>query len=173
MQQLGERERITATVFRNSASGLVTQVSTPGVPETRFENGERIEAHGAEFEYERRWTGGAQLRTSYSFQPDQQRRRRRQPAQCAIPSGQAESDRTADRQRLARRARSAVCRQPQHRHRQRTGLLAGQHQSGQRACSAAARRRSGCTTCSGGATPIPAAPSMCRPPSPRTGAACA
>lgn len=67
VQQLGERERITATVFRNSASGLVTQVSTPGVPETRFENGERIEAHGAEFEYERRWTGGAQLRTSYSF----------------------------------------------------------------------------------------------------------
>lgn len=65
--QLGQRERITATVFRNVASNLITQLTYPGVDETRFENGARVGARGIEVEYERRWRRGAALRTSYSF----------------------------------------------------------------------------------------------------------
>jgi iron complex outermembrane receptor protein len=66
VQQLGERERLTATVFHNVVSGLITQTAVAGAPETRFENASPIRAYGAELEYERRWSGGAQLRASTS-----------------------------------------------------------------------------------------------------------
>lgn len=67
VHQLGQRERITATLFRTLASNLITQVTYPDVPEARFENGARVGARGIELEYERRWRRGAALRTSYSY----------------------------------------------------------------------------------------------------------
>jgi len=67
VQQLGERDRLTATVFHNVVSGLITQTDVASAPETRFENTGRIHAYGAELEYERRWRGGAALRASTSW----------------------------------------------------------------------------------------------------------
>lgn len=67
VHQLGERERLTVTVFRNMVTGLISQVGYEDIPETRFENGDRVRAVGVEMEYERRWRSGAALRTSYSF----------------------------------------------------------------------------------------------------------
>lgn len=67
VRQLGERERITATVFHNMVTGLVTLAGSPGMPETRFDNAERVRARGVELEYERRALSGTSLRTSYSF----------------------------------------------------------------------------------------------------------
>jgi iron complex outermembrane receptor protein len=66
VQQLGETRRVTATVFSNVVGKLITQTITPDVPETRFENGERLRARGIELEYEQRWQAGARLRASYS-----------------------------------------------------------------------------------------------------------
>ena len=66
VHQLGETRRVTATVFSNVVSKLITQTITPEVPETRFENGDRLHARGVELEYEQRWHAGARLRASYS-----------------------------------------------------------------------------------------------------------
>lgn len=66
VQELGARERLTATVFHNVVTSLITQSAVPGAPETRFENAGRIRAWGAELEYERRWGGGTELRASAS-----------------------------------------------------------------------------------------------------------
>ena len=66
VHQLGETRRITATVFSNVVGQLITQTITPNVPETRFENGDRLQARGVELEYEQRWHAGARLRASYS-----------------------------------------------------------------------------------------------------------
>lgn len=67
VRQLGEQSRFTATLFNNVVADLITQTETPGVPETRFENGTRVRARGVGIEYERRWRAGTALRTSYSF----------------------------------------------------------------------------------------------------------
>ena len=66
VQQLGEKSRFTATVFNNVVGGLITQSYPVGVAESRFENGTRVRARGAELEYEQRWRAAA-LRTSYSY----------------------------------------------------------------------------------------------------------
>ncbi|MES2018160.1 MAG: TonB-dependent receptor [Pseudomonadota bacterium] len=67
VRQLGERARFSASLFNNVVLGLVTQVQPPGVPESHFENGARIRAHGAELEYQQRWQSGATLRASVSL----------------------------------------------------------------------------------------------------------
>lgn len=67
VHQLGEGTRLSATLFTNRVGGLVTQTLYPDIPETRFENAERMRAHGAEIEVERHWRGGAALRASYSY----------------------------------------------------------------------------------------------------------
>ncbi len=67
VQQFDTRARLTATVFRNVVSSLITQGRPVGAVETRFDNAAQIGARGAELEYEQRWSGGAALRTSYSY----------------------------------------------------------------------------------------------------------
>ena len=67
VHQLGERSRLTGTLFTNRVAGLITQTVYDDIPETRFENAARLRAHGGELEYERRWDSGASLRASYSY----------------------------------------------------------------------------------------------------------
>ncbi len=67
VQRLDENARLTATAFRNTVDGLITQQVLPGIPETQFANAARIRARGLELEYERRWHAGAALRASYSY----------------------------------------------------------------------------------------------------------
>jgi outer membrane receptor protein involved in Fe transport len=66
VQQLGERRRLTATLFNNLVAGLISQTLAPGAAQTRFENGAPVRAQGLELEYEQRWRLGAALRASYS-----------------------------------------------------------------------------------------------------------
>ncbi len=67
MHQLQERSRLTATVFSNRVKRLITLQTLDGMPETRFDNGMRVHARGAELEYEQRTLSGASLRASYSY----------------------------------------------------------------------------------------------------------
>ena len=67
VRQLGERSRLTASLFNNVVDGLITQVQSAGVPESRFENSARTRARGLELDYEQRWQSGAALRASYSL----------------------------------------------------------------------------------------------------------
>lgn len=67
VRQLGQRARLSASLFNNVVHGLITQVQSPAIPETRFDNASRLRAHGVELEYEQRWQSGATLRTSYSL----------------------------------------------------------------------------------------------------------
>lgn len=67
VHQLDDRARLTATVFSNQVGQLITLGTPPGGPETRFDNGMRVRARGAELEYERRALSGAALRASYSY----------------------------------------------------------------------------------------------------------
>jgi len=60
--------RLTASVFRNTVSNLITQTTDPADGLLVFRNLNRARAYGIELEWERAWTGGARLRTSYSWQ---------------------------------------------------------------------------------------------------------
>lgn len=60
--------RFTASVFRNTVSDLITQTMDPADGLLVFRNLNRARARGVELELERAWTGGARLRTSYSWQ---------------------------------------------------------------------------------------------------------
>lgn len=61
----GEHTRLTATLFRNAARGLIT-LTEGGNGVTRFDNGRRFQSRGIEAEIERRWRSGALLRASVS-----------------------------------------------------------------------------------------------------------
>ena len=60
--------RLTASVFRNTVSDLITQTMDPADGLLVFRNLDRARARGMELELERAWAGGARLRTSYSWQ---------------------------------------------------------------------------------------------------------
>lgn len=60
--------RISASVFQNSVSDLITQVTNPADGLLMFQNLNQVIARGVELEFERMWAGGAQVRTSYSWQ---------------------------------------------------------------------------------------------------------
>ncbi|WP_373887968.1 TonB-dependent receptor plug domain-containing protein [Massilia sp. CF038] len=67
VQQLDTSARLTATAFRNIVSRLITQEQFDADGTTRFENQAKIQARGAELEFEQRWENGAALRASYSY----------------------------------------------------------------------------------------------------------
>jgi outer membrane receptor protein involved in Fe transport len=67
VRQLGERARLSLTVFHNVVGSLITLGTVAGAPEARFENADTARARGAELEYEQRWLTGAALRSSYSL----------------------------------------------------------------------------------------------------------
>lgn len=60
--------RITASVFRNTVLDLITQTLDPSDGLLVFQNLDRARARGIELELEKAWTGGARLRSSYSWQ---------------------------------------------------------------------------------------------------------
>lgn len=66
-QVIGENARLSASLFRNALSRLVTLAEDPVDGVTHFENAGQARAQGVELDYERRWNGGAMLRTSYSL----------------------------------------------------------------------------------------------------------
>ena len=60
--------RLTASVFRNTVSDLITQTMDPADGLLVFQNLQRARARGVELELEKAWAGGGRLRTSYSWQ---------------------------------------------------------------------------------------------------------
>ncbi|WP_206047084.1 TonB-dependent receptor plug domain-containing protein, partial [Noviherbaspirillum denitrificans] len=60
--------RLTASLFRNTVSDLITQTVDPADGLLVFRNLDRVKAHGAELELERAWSSGARLRSSVSWQ---------------------------------------------------------------------------------------------------------
>lgn len=60
--------RITASVFHNTVSDLITQTMDPSDGLLVFRNLNRATARGVELEFEKAWSGSAKLRTSYSWQ---------------------------------------------------------------------------------------------------------
>jgi iron complex outermembrane receptor protein len=66
-QYLGERDRLSVSVYRYAVSDLISQVSD-SAGELFFENVARVSAHGAELELERKYDNGALIRGSYAWQ---------------------------------------------------------------------------------------------------------
>jgi iron complex outermembrane receptor protein len=60
--------RITASLFRNDVSGLISQTTDPADGLLVFRNINQATATGVEVELEKTWSGGARLRTSVSVQ---------------------------------------------------------------------------------------------------------
>ncbi|HEY5800577.1 MAG TPA: TonB-dependent receptor, partial [Burkholderiaceae bacterium] len=67
-RSFGQHSRASAAIFRNSVKNVVALVSAPGYVANGYYNVDGAIARGAEFEYERALAGGAQLRTSYTWQ---------------------------------------------------------------------------------------------------------
>ncbi|HEY0843919.1 MAG TPA: TonB-dependent receptor [Noviherbaspirillum sp.] len=65
---LSPEARITASIFQNTVSDLISQTMDPSDGLMVFQNLDRARARGAEVEYEQVWSGGSRLRTSYSWQ---------------------------------------------------------------------------------------------------------
>jgi outer membrane receptor protein involved in Fe transport len=66
-QYLGDRDRLSVSVYRYAVDDLITQlVDAQG--ELYFDNVSRVSAHGAEVELERKYDNGTLLRASYAFQ---------------------------------------------------------------------------------------------------------
>ncbi len=63
--------RITASAFHNSVSDLISQTIDPADNLAVFRNVDQATARGLELELEKAWSGGAKLRTSYSWQQAQ------------------------------------------------------------------------------------------------------
>jgi outer membrane receptor protein involved in Fe transport len=66
--QFAPNNRMTASLFDNVVSDLITQTLDPEDGLLQFRNMDRATARGVELEFERAWNGGARLRTSYSWQ---------------------------------------------------------------------------------------------------------
>jgi outer membrane receptor protein involved in Fe transport len=67
-QGLPGESRITASLFHNIVSDLITQTIDPADNLLIYRNMSRAVTHGVEIEYERLWQSGARLRTSYTLQ---------------------------------------------------------------------------------------------------------
>lgn len=65
--------RITASVFQNTVSDLITQTQDASDGLMVFRNLDRASARGMELEFERVWSGGSRLRTGYSWQQTRDR----------------------------------------------------------------------------------------------------
>lgn len=65
---LGADARATVSIFRNIVSDLITQTMDPADGLLVYRNLSRATARGMELELEKAWSGGARLRTSYSWQ---------------------------------------------------------------------------------------------------------
>ena len=65
---LSPDSRITASLFRNTVSDLITQALDPSDGLLIFRNLSRARARGVELEYEQAGRAGTRLRTSYSWQ---------------------------------------------------------------------------------------------------------
>lgn len=72
-QRLSADARITASVFQNTVSNLITQTMDPADGLLVFSNLDQASARGVELEYELVRSGGARLRTSYSWQQTRNR----------------------------------------------------------------------------------------------------
>jgi outer membrane receptor for ferrienterochelin and colicins len=66
-QYLGERDRLSVSVYRYAVSDLISEVAD-SQGELFFENVARVSAHGAEIELERKYDNGALIRGSYAWQ---------------------------------------------------------------------------------------------------------
>jgi iron complex outermembrane receptor protein len=66
-QYLGERDRLSVSVYRYAVSDLISEVAD-SEGELFFENVARVSAHGAEIELERKYDNGALIRGSYAWQ---------------------------------------------------------------------------------------------------------
>lgn len=60
--------RVTASIFRNTVSDLITQTTDPADELLVYRNLDRARAYGVEIELEKAWSHGVHLRTSYSQQ---------------------------------------------------------------------------------------------------------
>lgn len=60
--------RLTAAVYQNEISNLISQVTDPADSLDVFKNIGQVKAKGVEFEAERAWTDEARLRASYAWQ---------------------------------------------------------------------------------------------------------
>ncbi len=68
-QYLGDHFRATVTGFYYKISNLIDQTETfPGSGVTFFENLEKVESRGGEFELENKWNNGVEGRISYTLQ---------------------------------------------------------------------------------------------------------
>ena len=66
-QYLGERDRLSVSVYRYAVDGLITQrIDAQG--DLYFDNVSRVAAHGAEVELERKYETGVLIRASYALQ---------------------------------------------------------------------------------------------------------
>lgn len=65
---LAADSRITALVFHNSVSNLITQTTDPNDGLLIFRNLNRAVTSGVGFEFERLWAGGMKIRGSYNWQ---------------------------------------------------------------------------------------------------------
>jgi len=70
VRQLANDRRLTASVFRNEVSALISQVDRGELP--MFINANHAVARGVELEYEQNWDSAARLRASYSWQRTRQ-----------------------------------------------------------------------------------------------------
>ncbi|HJW56316.1 MAG TPA: TonB-dependent receptor [Burkholderiaceae bacterium] len=60
--------RITASIFHNAVTNLITQTLDPADGLLVFRNLDRVVARGMELEFGRMWAGGAKLNANYSWQ---------------------------------------------------------------------------------------------------------
>ena len=67
-QYVGSNLRLTGSVFRNSSKDLINLQTDPADGFFFFDNLDRLRASGVEFEMQRRWGGGWELRLSSAFQ---------------------------------------------------------------------------------------------------------
>lgn len=67
-QELQPDFRLSASAYRNEIHDLIDQVADPADGLLVFRNLGNVRTHGAEFEAERAWAGGARLRASYAWQ---------------------------------------------------------------------------------------------------------
>jgi iron complex outermembrane receptor protein len=66
-QYLGERDRLSVSLYRYAVNDLITQ-QVDAAGELYFDNVSRVTAHGAEIELERKYDNGTMIRGSYAWQ---------------------------------------------------------------------------------------------------------
>jgi len=66
-QQLGQHLSLSGSVFRNWINDLITVEPVPSDGQSAYQNFDRAEATGVEFELDGQWPGGVKGRASYSY----------------------------------------------------------------------------------------------------------